>query len=548
MKRSSSSESRPRASRRGPARARSVKTRAAAPPARKATRRAEGAPAFPLLAGAVVCLLALWMPLSPLVDPKPTRLWRGYETLLVRAGGRADERLPAVISRLGPGVVSEYTTTVDFYDFSSQVRLPYTDLARRLDQLDPRRDPYMDGMMGYFSVTSGEAEYHVLYVPARSTAGRLFCVLLDLLGPPGRSAWRLVDFDPIEKVLSLMAPLAFVLLVTLGAGRRRRGSLALSAVGAVLWLPSVLAGGPSELALCLLLLFFWLPLLRARLASPGRSPAELRKAKQPFLLYVGAGTASIVFFCLLNGRTAAALLQAIAPFFCSLLLVFLVPFFTAVADGRRRSRVFASVPVIRTGRDPGKGRQGALSLALFVIAITMLEPLARGGAFPAPIPVPRARSLSWDAVERLRQRSRMDRLPDFSDLVAHEAYQQTLGYGRKWKQPVRNERIYRHEYLVDPVSGVVQARLLTVKVFDSEWLASVGANPAPSSLEALLMSQGRPVAAAVRGAARAVAMDLPFSALAFCALLALLAKDLRLGLLIRDNLWRLNREARRDQV
>ncbi len=480
--------------------------------------------------------------------PSPHGLWRGFYTLLVRAGGHADDILAATIARLGPGVVSERTTTVDFYDFSSSARLLYADLARRLDQLDPRRDTYMDRMAGYFSVTSGEAEYHVLYVPARSAAFSLFFELWGLLGPPGGGAWRLVDFDPVEKLLSLIAPIAFVLLLTLGAGRRRRGSLALSVAGALLWLPSILAGGPSVLALCLLLLFFWLPLLRARLASPGRSPMELRKAKEPLFFYVGAGAASMVFFYLLSGSTAAALLQAANPFFCSLAVVFLVPFFVKLADGRRRARVFAHVPVIRAGRDSTKGGQRALSLALFCIAIVVLEPLSQGGAFPAPIPVRGARTFSWDAVARLRQRSRVDRLPDFSDFVAHEAYQQTLGYGRKWRPPVRDERVYRYEYQVDPVSGRVQARLRAVKVFDSTWLASVGADPAPSSLEALLLSQRRPVAAAVRGPARTIAGDLPFAAMAFCALLAMLGKDLRLGLLIRDNLWRLNREARRDQI
>ncbi len=87
-----------------------------------------------------------------------------------------------------------------------------------------------------------------------------------------------------------------------------------------------------------------------------------------------------------------------------------------------------------------------------------------------------------------------------------------------------------------------------MKVFDSTWLASVSAHPASASLDALLLSQGRPVEAAVRGPARALAGELPFTALAFCALLLLLGRDLRLGLLIRGNLWRLNGEARRDQI
>jgi hypothetical protein len=505
-------------------------------------------PTIPLLAGAVLALIVLWIPLSPIVAPKPTRLWRGYQTLFVRCGGSAEARLPAALGRLGPGVISEYTSTVDFYDFSSSVRFPYGDLARRLDRFDPRRDPYLDAIGGYFTVTSGVAEFHVLYIPARSTGFALFHKLSRLLGPCGGGTWRLVDFDPLEKSISMIAPVALAMLFPLGAARRREGSLAIAAAGAILWLPCVLTCGPSALALCLLLLFFWLQLLRARLASPMGQLKILRKSRTPFFLYVSVAAVSIVVFFLMNGRLVSMLAQPLAPFVCSLLLVLLVPFFTAATDGWRRARIFAAVPLFRNSMDASPGRQRTLSVALFAIAFAVLVPLLHGGAFPSPIPVAGARNFSWDAIARLRQASHAHQLPDFSDFLSHEAYQQTLGFGRKWKEPMRDERVYRHEYLVNPGSGVVRARLRTVKVFDSTWLASVKANATPASLEALLVSQGRAVAAAVRGPARMLAGELPFTALVFCALLALLGRDLRVGLLIRGNLWRLNGEARRDQI
>ena len=502
---------------------------------------------LPVLAVALLVLVVLWIPFAPFVTPKPSRLWRGYYTLLVRVGGPADTLMPGALERLGPGIVSERTATVDFYDFSSSVRSAYAGLRERLDPLDPRRDPYIDRMAGYFTVTSGEAEQHALYVPARFMSLRLYFSLWSMLGPPARSAWRLVDFDPVEKLISLVALIAFAALMSRGTQRRSRWPPT-PALVSLLWVPAILASGPSLLALSFCLLAFCLPLLRMRLAFAGKSWTDLGRSRGPLLRYLGIGVISLLVFFLVNGRSLAMLLQPVAPFLCSLLVVLAAPLVRQAADEWRRALVFAAVPLVRSGREPAKGGHRALSLALFSIAIVVLVPLSRGGAFPAPIAVSGAHEFSWDAVARLRQGSKADRLPDFSDLVAHEAYQQTVGFGRKWREPAPDERVYRQEYLVNPITGVVRARLRTVKVFDSTWLASVSAHPASASLDALLLSQGQPVEAAVRGPARALAGELPFTALAFCALLLLLGRDLRLGLLIRGNLWRLNGEARRDQI
>jgi hypothetical protein len=503
---------------------------------------------LPLVGGVILALVILWVPFAPFVSPKPSRIWLGYFTVLVRHGSHADALLPLAAAHLGPGVISELTATVDFYDFTSLVRFPYAQLARRLDSLDPRRDPYIDRLEGFFSIVDGAEEFHALYVPARFTSFALFMDLWRLWGPCGRNAWRLADFDPFEKLLSVVALIGFTLVMALGSRKRRRGSTVLALASSLLWLPAILAGGPSVLALGLLLLSLHLPIMHLRLVAPGKGPTDLRKTREFLRLYFGAGALALGLFFVLSGFCLASVIQPLAPFACSILLVLLIPFFSTAVDSHRKARVFAPVPLFNNGADPGKGRQKALAIALFSIAIVVLVPLLRNAAFPAPLLVWGARDFSWDAVARLEHGSKADKLPDFSDFVAHEAYQQTLGLGRKWGEPVRDERIYRREYLVDPASGVVEAKLRTVKVFDSTWLESLVARPAPASVEALLVAQRRSVAVAVRGTARALAGELASVALAFCAILALLGWDLRTGLLIRGNLWRLNGAARRDQI
>jgi len=536
-------------------RRRSVRITKRPAPRAPAARKAEPKPAtkgrrwlWPTL-GAVLGLIILWAPFAPWVSPKPTRVWRGFYTVVVRAGGPADQRFRGALARLGAGVVSEDTTTADVYDFSSTVRFRLAELSSRLDPLDPRRDPYIDRMGGYFSVRAGDADLHVAYIPACSSALRVFLSLAGTLGLPGRTGWRLVELDPAEKLVSLLSVMACAAILALGSWRRKRGSLSVAAAGALLWVPALMTGGPATLAMCLLLLFFWIPLLQARLVSAPKVDG-FRRLRWPLFLYAAVGAGSLAVFSLLAGSTLGDSLQPAAPFLCSLLLLAVAPSFQAASRAWGRTRMFAPVPILRARTDHGngKGRQRVLSLALFGIAVTVLIPLGRWGAFPAPLPLFGIREFSWDAVAGLQRRSAPDRLPDFSDLVGHEAYQQTIGFGRKWHYPVRDERVYRDEYLVDPAAGTVSARLRTLKTFDSTWLASVMSRQQPGTLEALLLSQERPVRAAVRSPARSLARELPFTALAFCALLALLCRDLRLGLLIRGNLWRLIGEARRDQV
>jgi len=507
----------------------------------------------------ILGLLILWVPFAPFASPKPSRLWHGYYTVLVRSGSRADSVLGLAVQRLGPGVISEYTATVDFYDFASTGRSSYAHLAKRLDPLDPRRDPFIDGMAGYFSVTDGSGELYVLYVPARSSPFALFRKLWRLLGPSGNGAWRIVDFDPLEKILSMAAVVGFCAFVTLGGPKRRRGWAVLVAAS-LLWLPSVLEGGLSSLSFSLLSLGICLPLLRARLAAPRKGSTAPRGIRSLFFLYIAAGVVALAVSFFIGGSSFPGLIQLLAPWTSSLLLVALVPFLSRAVEKRRKVAVFTAVPVIRSAMDSTQGRQRALTLALFSLVIVTLVPFVRGAAFPAPSPLRGQRGLSWGAVIELRQGAKKNRLPDFSDFVAHEAYQQTLGFGMKWRQPVPDQHIYGREYLVDPVTGVIHATLRTVKVLDSMWLASLTMHPAPSGLESLLVAQGGPAVVSIRGPARLLAGELPFTSLAFLSILCLLCWDLQGGArraprvwvrfshLIRGNLWRLNEAARRDQI
>ena len=139
-------------------------------------------------------------------------------------------------------------------------------------------------------------------------------------------------------------------------------------------------------------------------------------------------------------------------------------------------------------------------------------------------------------------------MPDLSDLVTHAAFQETMAFGRPWRLPSPDERVYVREFSSSPSTGIIDSRLRCVKVFDETWRKAVRRRTEAGSLEALLFSQGRPVAVAVRGSGRSLFREFPVTLGVLIALLALLARDLGVGPLIRSNILRSTMVARRNQI
>ena len=85
-------------------------------------------------------------------------------------------------------------------------------------------------------------------------------------------------------------------------------------------------------------------------------------------------------------------------------------------------------------------------------------------------------------------------LPAISHYVAHAAYQETLQFGRPFALPAPDERVTVDRYRRGR-DARVQHETVTVARFTDQWLqATLAAAPA-ASLPALLVAQGRPVAA-----------------------------------------------------
>jgi hypothetical protein len=539
---------------------RSTARRSPSPPVRRTTRPRGArrvpvqAPARPGVPRALILLpliallagLLLWLPSASWVSPRSTLIWRGYQTLLVR-GSAAQAALPALAARLGPGVVSEVTSPFEFWDFTGLSTATYADLNLRLDPLDPRRDRFIDGAAGYFHAAGAGGEWHIAYIPAVQTGLRLWLRISGALGIPFRGEWRLVEFDPLSKLLSLAAVFGLAVLLALAQAERRRAALAFALAGALLWTPFLLSGGLARFALTLILLPAWFPLMRADI--PLRvDDKEFARLKRPLLIYGGVAAAACVLVLTTSGVSGSNLAGFLSPFGVSILMLMLPAVIRGAGRRYHRRMIFEPVPIVRLKSDAFRSRPLAIMCAALSLVLIGLLFFERGPALPTPFPVARARDFSWRALDRMKQASRSPVLPDFLGLVTHAAFQETIAFGRPWRPPEMDERVYIREFALDPLTGATVARQKIVKVFDATWLASVKRRSSPGSLGALFYAQGRPTFTELRASERASLRELPAAFVVLVMFLAWLRRDLIRGPLIRGNLLRLNSSARRNQT
>jgi len=500
---------------------------------------------LPLIA-LLACLL-LWLPSAPWVSPKSTLIWRGYQTLLVRGSAAQAESLSALAARLGPGIVSEVTSPFEFWDFTGLSSATYADLNRRLDPLDPRRDRYIDGAAGYFRAAGAGGEWHIAYIPAVETSLRLWLRISGALGLPVRGEWRLVEFDPLSKLLSLAAVFGLAVLLALAQEERRRTALAFALAGALLWTPFLLSGGLARFALTLILLPAWFPLMRADIPLRWDDKVFTR-LKRPLLIYGGAAGGACALILITSGASGSNLASFFSALGVSILMLPLPAVIRGAGRRNHRRTIFEPVPIVRPKSDALHSRSLAFMCAAVSLVLISLLCFVRGPALPTPLPVARAHSFSWGAVDRMNRAGRAPVLPDYLGLVTHVAFQETIAFGRPWRPPQMDERVYIREFALNPLTGATVARQKIVKVFDATWLESVRRREMSGSLGALFYAQGRPTITVLRGPERAALRELPAALVVLALFLAWLRRDLIRGPLIRGNLLRLNSSARRNQA
>ena len=358
----------------------------------------------------------------------------------------------------------------------------------------------------------------------------------------------MAEFDGMEVVLAAAGILALAALLAWPFRGQGRACLPMAAAGALAWIPLVLSGGPSRTALALLLYAAWFQVVEVFVDLRGSDEKLLRGVREPLARFLAAAGAGLVVTFVAGGFSSTVLVQCAGPLASSLLLVTAMALLWGkVPRVRERRKKFDPVPIMKTAVATLRPGQAAFLLVFIVTVASAAIELGHSATVPTPQPLSSARGYSWDSLARLSRQKDPSRLPDFSDLVTHEAFQQTIAFGRPWKLPTRDERVYVREFSTNPNDGSFVEGLRRVKVFDAAWLDSVTRRAAPGSVECMLSEQG-PVAVSFRGQAGALLGDFPLAVLVLFVFSAWFVRERRAAPLMKGALVRLNGPARRNQV
>jgi len=491
---------------------------------------------LPFVSVSAALFLLLCLTLAVPLAPRPARPWKGYSILLIRPGSPAGSRLGALLSSINAAVSAD-RARVTFTDFEGMSGCTVAELPARLDPADPRRDPWLQGIGGYFHLTDGKGEWEAVYLPADSSPVLRFLHCAAVLGLPWRGEWRLSDFDPARKLLCLLLAAVYSVLVAWAFGLRTRETVRFCGTAAVPWLLWIASGDLAELLFFYFGWIAWICVAREiedlsrgihRHAWRDRDRGEFRFLLR--LLTVMGGGAGVLY--LASGFTVGRLMEMLrlsAGGFTALCLPVLLDW---MRKGERDTR-FDPVTIVRRRRGMsfslGIRARSRLPLAVLVLLTPILFAclgLLRMTALPTPHGGGASRSMSWEALQDMAAMTDVQAgLPDIAQYVLHCAYQEGLPFGRARVFPSSGERVQILEYLPLADSPGVVSRLRTVKVYDERWVERTLAAAPPGSLERMLLRQGRPMTVTREKTLPLAPAELPFLTALLLALLAALLWD-----------------------
>ncbi|MFW6293256.1 MAG: hypothetical protein ACOC7V_13155 [Spirochaetota bacterium] len=437
-------------------------------------------PRLLLAAGLMLYLASLgaWLLLPGLY--RPDRPLEPYLTVVTdHAHGEAARLLLDVGAR---DVITPENTEVLVSRFGSIDSVPLSVALATLDPLDPRRDPWIEGLGAYFSFSGRNAVYVRFNLPA----GRVDRLVRTTLGPDsGIAEWSPLRTGGALLVFAVLAALALYF-----AGRER-----LRLVPAILpWVPAIAPLGLVAAAVAGVSVMYlgWtseevgrVSTLRRQHGSTVRSALGLRAiglAVVVVLSLVYAGR-------LLGWRSLGPLLIALSG--ASLGSLVTATRFRRPLDTEHRPFVPVSILKARVDAIIGRNwsRLGLVALPVLLFLPPFVDALVSGRGAPRPVPVhAERRALTYEGIRDVWTHSSDVNLPDIADYLAHRAYQEGLAFGRQYGFPDPDEVVALSRYREES-DGSYSSFAETVLTFDQAWVEGA-LRDAPVGLTSVLVDLG----------------------------------------------------------
>jgi hypothetical protein len=413
------------------------------------------------------------------------REWSPYEVVLTTLGASDAE---ARLRQAGAEEVITRKNTEVLVTRFNRVEAVSLETALKLDDLDPRKDPYISGLESFFD--TGKTGLSMVLVKAGGTRFSVSRLVSRSLG--GGSS--VAGFSPVSKIVPAAV---FVCAIGLSILVSRR-LLVFCLAAAAAWIPSVTAHGfPAAVAASVVVLTWSAcaeditaaasDLLARRSMASGRLPS----AVWPFF----AAACSVLTVLFVSGPEAT-LTVLVALVGLSMVTVAVAIFGTHPRAATDHD-LFLPISLFTgaVGVSPGLVAAWRRPAVLLVFATVLLfaPPLVDRVAHPGDVLVPRqgptvSGQISYESVSVLHD-AVSDDLVDISDYLAHRAYQQTLAYGREYRLPEYGETVTLTRFR-ETESGSYVGYSEDVVVFDEAWLAESLSSP-PYGISSLLVSLGQ---------------------------------------------------------
>ncbi len=405
--------------------------------------------------------------------PAEEESWEAFDPILIESAEYSPE-IARAIADVVPGLIGRDLSTVEIENFAGGETVFYRDLDERLEETDPRYDPFLRASAALFRAYRDTTPFEVLYAPVTSVDALDRRFLSGLLPA---SAFFLPD-SPTRPVGVFLAVAAVICGILLGMARSNRFLFLVPALQLVHVVYIHGAAGLVQLGLLLPALLLFLEARRdgQQRRSFGDRTTDVRRLV-PAALFALLGVSAALFGGALRGLFDLVL-------FAGLVAAVEIARFemTKARLERAEHRFFVPVPIIHR---PWHGwvsetyRRGLVAApALAVVALFVVTVFGIGEEAHLQMPVPIAAS----------ERPAAPSTVSVDGYLAHRAFQKGLQFGRGFSVPERGETIDLERYVRD--NGTVRSHLETVVAFDEAWFESVMAVSDARSLYLLIVDEG----------------------------------------------------------
>lgn len=392
------------------------------------------------------------------------------------------ERLTAVgVSE----VIAPQTTFVHVSRIGRVEERPLSVVNDQLDELDPRRDPFIQELWGYFR----QGEQNVALARIEANPWRANRIVRRALGPRSSVAER----GELAAVVSLILYVGLSILVIATAREARVATI----LFAVCFAPAVFFIGIPLLVVAAGLVVacgWYLDGSKARRGRrlPGLGLVGDGNGRRLVWLGTAAGFALLYLVVIAGTKAGAAYVVSVVGACAGVVLYLYRPKLRDLDEGHQ---LFRPVPMLKHTSFFCRSRAWATLAVASVVTLSMipfaLEFVLRGEDEAQLVAVPGVDDYSMEELSRLYTSTRGHQLPNISDYLAHRAFQEGFGYALEYEFPLTHgvveiTRIRRE------ADGSLASYSDPVLSFDEAWLEEA-LETAPAGLPVLLSSFAQPV-------------------------------------------------------